>query len=199
MTIAAFELIPTDDIYSNAGEQSEAIPLADNFETIGFEHHLLLYNFGTLGFFSLGVYPVIYMVMYCCKPFICCKKRKKKIGRWLYWGALLRIIIESYLIGMVCTFLNVNHLDFRFGQIPSFDFVNHVLTLVVGAILVYFPIRAVHFMNANFSKIKQQGFIQVYGELWEGFDTSTKQFLYYWFYDYLRKVAIAFSVTIMQE
>ena len=51
--IAAFELVPTDTIYEELFDSDplSGTPVSPIFENIGFEHHLVMNNFGTLGFF----------------------------------------------------------------------------------------------------------------------------------------------------
>ena len=60
MSIAAFEAIPTDDIYAQISTV-EGVPRTGMFETIGLEHHLFLNNFGTLGFVICSL-PFIYLL-----------------------------------------------------------------------------------------------------------------------------------------
>ena len=63
MKIAAIEVIPTDLIYAYFSEV-EGIPFSSTFEELGFEHHLVLNNFGTLGFI-LAIMPLAYVLNFC--------------------------------------------------------------------------------------------------------------------------------------
>ena len=111
MQVAAFEMIPTDSIYEKFSDE-EGKPINDNFEAIGFEHHLLLNNFGTLGVFFASL-PLIYAVYYCIKPcqgIYCCRKSAKRLGKYLFWRSTLRLIIECYIIGLICCLLNAREL-----------------------------------------------------------------------------------------
>ena len=58
MRIAAIELAPTDEIYSHFSDL-KGIPASDTFEEIGFEHHLLMNNFGTMGLIFV-ILPLLY-------------------------------------------------------------------------------------------------------------------------------------------
>lgn len=60
MKIAAFEIIPTDKIYVHLSDV-KGIPFSDTFEELGFEHHLILDNFGTLGMIS-ALIPFAYLL-----------------------------------------------------------------------------------------------------------------------------------------
>ena len=58
MMIAAFEVIPTDAIYERLSSV-EGNPISSAFEQLGFEHHLIMNNFGTLGF-TFAFLPILY-------------------------------------------------------------------------------------------------------------------------------------------
>ena len=60
MTIAALEVIPTDVIYENFSVE-EPQPLSLAFEQVGLEHHLVMNNFGTLGFI-FSILPAFYVL-----------------------------------------------------------------------------------------------------------------------------------------
>lgn len=83
--IAAAELIPTDYIYLEWFKADiEGNPIETNFEDLGFEHHLLLNNFGTLGFFLLFILPVLYIVHWITDIFQgnkCCRRISIRLGK----------------------------------------------------------------------------------------------------------------------
>ena len=60
MLIASLEVIPTDTIYDKFSEV-EGSPRTSSFEQIGLEHHLVMNNFGTLGFILL-LMPFFYVL-----------------------------------------------------------------------------------------------------------------------------------------
>ena len=63
MKIAAFELLPTEYLYENIFHSNAdgGHPVNENFEKLGFGHHLLFNNFGTLGF-VLILFPFFYII-----------------------------------------------------------------------------------------------------------------------------------------
>ena len=155
MMIAAFELIPTDDIYEKLfAPIPEGKPVSENFETLGLEHHLLFHNFGTMGFFG-ALYPIFYAFYFIIKPFMCCKRCKRSLRRSLFWNALLRYIIESYLIGLLCALINLNCLELHIinEQDSNWSFFNHVATIFVVVCLALFPIWTVQFLLRNNHKV----------------------------------------------
>ena len=68
--IASFELVPTDMIYEEVfnSDPEGGIPVSPIFENIGLEHHLLMNNFGTLGFF-FALYPFFYLTYFVVVQF----------------------------------------------------------------------------------------------------------------------------------
>ena len=60
MQIAACEFIPTEMIYSLISSIVGQPPNL-SFAQVGFEHHLVMNNFGTLGFI-LGLLPLFYVL-----------------------------------------------------------------------------------------------------------------------------------------
>ena len=66
MSVAAFEAIPTETIYFELfnSDPDAGNPLKPVFEAIGFEHHLLLNNFGTLGISFFAIMPLFYMIYF---------------------------------------------------------------------------------------------------------------------------------------
>lgn len=83
MSIAAFEAIPTDDIYAKVSSV-EPEALSSRFETVGLEHFLLLNNFGTLGF-VIAMMPFLYaghwLIISRLRGIKCCRKWDRKLDK----------------------------------------------------------------------------------------------------------------------
>lgn len=200
MTIAAFDAIPTEDLYEEYFYDGEAFPINENFERSGFEHHLLLNNFGSLGIVCVGYFFLIignYIASRCCYRVKCCRKRTRALTASLYWNIPMRVIMESYTIGFICCLLNMRILDF--SRDDKWVYSNTILTLVILPVLVFFPILAGRFMYRNFHDLEDNKAIQVkYGELYEGWNMRSKWILFYWEVDYLRKALLAVVITVTQ-
>ena len=56
MKIAAFDIIPTDDIFEFIFEVEPPDPITENFGTVGFETTYFLFNLGSL-VFALFAFP----------------------------------------------------------------------------------------------------------------------------------------------
>ena len=188
MTIAAFELIPTDIIYEKLfnSDPDGGNPIDTNFADLGFEHHLLMQNFGSLGFFCAMLVPVylISFLIKCFRKYKCCGRMYKKLAKKLYWSIVLRTIIESYVIGLICCFVNALNLDF--SREDPWTFANTMLTVIVGPLLILFPVIATFYMYMNWNQLVTMEV--TYGELYHGFNIKgSKAMLIFWFTDFLRK------------
>ena len=170
MTIAAFELIPTDIIYEKLfdSDPDDGQPIDMNFSDLGFEHHLLMQNFGTLGFFSAMLIPVymISFVIRCFRKYKCCGRMYQKLAKKLYWSIVLRTIIESYVIGLICCFVNVMNLDF--SREDYWTYTNAILTVIIGTLFILFPIIATFYMFVNWNQLDSMRVS--YGELYHGYN-----------------------------
>ena len=80
MTIAAVELIPTDLFYRYLNNVKPQ-PISKSFEEVGFEHHLIMDNFGTLGFIFafLPLAYALYFLIGWCSKFKRCRRLRKKL------------------------------------------------------------------------------------------------------------------------
>ena len=149
-------MVPTDYIYEQMADIEEAIPINSTFEELGFEHHLILNNFGTLGFL-LSLLPLAYAMFWLlggCRRNSCkCYKRiMKRLNRQLYWSLILRVLIESYMIGLICSLLNVRLLDFSTQQ-NRWTFANQVITLIILPVMCLFPILSATLMITRWRKL----------------------------------------------
>ena len=156
MLVAAFESIPTDDIYASLFTVDEGRPINSNFETLGFEHHILLNNFGSLGFIVVFIILPSYPLYYIMKQFHwvrCCRKSAKRLRKYLFWGALLRILLESYVIGYICC--AVMSLELGFSHVSNWTYYNSVLTVIIFPILIVFPFISAIFMLVRWNNLRK--------------------------------------------
>ena len=150
MQIAAFELLPTDEIYEALfGADIPAEAFNDRFEIFGLEHWLLMNNLGTFGCILLFS-PVLYLLSHLigwCKAFKVCRQAKKKLELKLFWGYLLRMMIESYMITFICCLLNILQLDFSTGS--GWVLANSIITVLTMPFLALFPVFSICYMYSS--------------------------------------------------
>ena len=78
----------------------------------------------------------------------------KKLGSHLFYGSIVRIITESYIIALMSAMININSLDFSLED--GWACANTVITLITLAILTLYPIVAVVFMFSNWAKLSRR-------------------------------------------
>lgn len=197
MAIASFEALPTDMIYGWFSDV-EGEPKNDQFEKVGFEHHLILNNFGTLGFIiaCLPMVYLIYALLTYCRGFKRVKRFHNKLGISLFWGFPFRMLIESYILCLICVFLNLQKLEFTSED--KWVKANSYIAVFLATVYTLFPIGAIYFMYNNFRDLEQNLVKKKMGELYQGYNTKTRKMLIWWGAEFARKVFLATSVVFFQ-
>ena len=178
LQIASMEALPTDWIYSFFSK-IPGEPISPIFEDMGFEHHLMLNNYGTLGF-VFAMMPLLYFVhaVASFSQYQCCAKFRRNLGKKIYWGTLLRMLIEGYVIGLISCLINIRSLDFTEDQDRWTQF-NSILSVIVITLLTLFPIIAIRLLLKNFRRLGEQNMAERYGQLTIGFNFENKIVIFY--------------------
>ena len=69
--------------------------------------------------------------------------------RNIFWGALLRMIMEGYIIGLISCLCNMRELEFNSDKADNWTVANSVMTMIILPVLGLFPILASCFMLWN--------------------------------------------------
>lgn len=108
--IANFDILPTDDLFAKIFDFPDEGGFNLNFESIDIGSYYAIENLGTV-FLIFNIYvvlSVIQLVGYIFSERVrCCRKVSKKISGFLYWGGILRLLMEGYLETLLCTMLNL--------------------------------------------------------------------------------------------
>ena len=168
MTIAAFEFLPVDEIYGDLFE-IEGKSFSGKFEELGMDHHLTMNNLGTLGFVMVLLIPLcfIHKIISYCKAIRCCRKSAQRLGGILYYGTVLRLIMESFVIGFLATLINLQGIDF--SNEDKWTFANAIITCILFPIFLLFPLFATLFMLGNWDMLNTQHIKPSFGEIYDGF------------------------------
>jgi len=94
MKIAAFDIIPTDELFGYMFNTEPPDAITENFDTVGFSTTYFLYNLGSLTFalFSFPIFVIISQILkrcYGCKPLL---RQAIKIERSIYWNSTILIL-----------------------------------------------------------------------------------------------------------
>ena len=143
--------------------------LNDRYEMLGLEHWLILNNLGTFGFilFVSSLLYLIYYLLALCTRFKVNRRARKKLEPKLFWGFLLRMVIEGYIITLICCLINFRRLDFSYDS--GWIFMNSVITVVTMPILLFFPIFSGCYMFSEFKNLNEAFCKERFGELYAAY------------------------------
>lgn len=192
MEIAAFDAIPTEQIYDELVGVDFGEAITANFETVGLESSYIINNLGSLGLVIM-LYPLLYLLYYVSAYCRCCKfvrKRRKSLHRNLFWGALFRLVIESYLIGLLCCAINYRLVGYSVDS--PWDQANAAFCTLLAVVYLSFPLYVMCFLSKNWNQLQTKSSIQVsHGELIQNLNLkTTKHVIWHVRMDYLRKIAL---------
>ena len=109
MTIASFDLLPTDTFYNEYfPSMAPTTAINANFQAIGFNSMYFNYNIGSL-IISFLAFPVLALVTLILKPlrrFKCCNWLYLQIAGRIYWNSTIKTISSSYTVIVMCVCIN---------------------------------------------------------------------------------------------
>ena len=94
--------------------------------------------------------------------------------------------------------LNLSQLEFSSGD-TAWESFNEFMTLVCLTLVVLFPLLSVRFMIQKWDQLKSKGTKKLYGELYEGYESSGNSFILQWFSEHLRKFALVVVVVFTTQ
>lgn len=201
MEIAAFDYYDTTDVVHEVFDAPPTEPIDEDFEALGFESEYLLVNIGSLvlPWLMQAVFLVILLLIVCCG----CKsdlayKLHRRIFRFIFWGANITLVNESYMVVIVCLLINVQNLDFSTKGLSAMSAICLAFLVLYTIIPALFLFRICRNHKENNGKLKLQEpkWRAMYGAFY--LDLSLKSgrkiFLHPGFF-LLRRFLIAVAVT----
>ena len=161
----------------------------------------LLLNFGSLGM-VLMMYPLLYIYQFLiafCSFSDRCRRHRRKLGDNLYWGALLRLLIESYMIGILGCFLNIEIISFDSANSSTWQILNAYFTVLMTFVFGIFPIATIGYMAVNFKALGIKKVKQQFGEFYEGLVVESRGIIGFIMAEYLRKISLALIIVFYQD
>lgn len=197
MQIAAFDIIPTDNLFNFLFDVEPPEPLNSNFEVVGFETLYFLHNLGSLCF-PIFAFPILVVVNLVLKIYRGNKKfanASRKIEGHIYWNTTIRVLLEAYTIMIVCAFINTTALEFTsYGTVIMSC--SACFFLAVCTVLPFFQF---FYLNKNFHRLEDHEFEHRVGSLYEGMRLDTKKMLYYNFWFLFRRLMLGYLVVYARE
>ena len=171
--IANFDVLPTDALFAEIFDFPEDGSFNMNFETTGLESYYAIENLGTV-FLIFNIYVVLsilQLIGYCFKNKVkWCKKMSKKIGKFLYWGGILRLLMEGFLETIICTMLNLRVMSKEWDNVTiaySIQF-----SVVMTLLLVLLPVWSTIFYWKNRNKWEDDDWDEKWGAPLEGLEKA---------------------------
>ena len=112
------------------------------------------------------------------------------MNRMLYYGYLLRLIIESYIIGWLCCLINFASMDLS-EEADGWTRLNEVITIFAGILYIMFPVVGTVILLANFKHLKEDYIHVKYGEMMLGLSLEHRSSVAYWATNLVRRAFLA--------
>ena len=90
-------------------------------------------------------------------------RRSKNLDKSIYWGSLITLMNESYIIIVVCVFLNIKIFSMENSGLK----VMSTLCAIFLSFSVLLPTIFINRLNANFKKLSSKKLTEKYGPLYE--------------------------------
>ena len=171
MQIAAFDVVEMDNYYNRMTGQSTAA-LSFNFQLIGYDSMWLINNLGTLGLI-FSFFPLIYLIPALLAPFSALRhlrKTREKLMRTFYWSSPIRLLLESYILIVICSLINARWLKWK----SNWDKLNTCLTFffVIAALIVPFVVSK--WLKKYRHMLDKKDFKSRFGSMYADMRTDTK-------------------------
>jgi len=173
--------------------------LTDNFDSVGFSTTLFFNNMGSL-IFALVMSPLLAIVakiLFLFKQYPKLIRRAKKIEKGIYWNNTIRVLLESYIVMVVCCSIQSTNYEFSSGSWGKI--VYSCVAIFYSAVCLILPFFQAIFCYKNFDKLDDEKFERKWGVLWEGMRIDDKGFIAYNFVFLIRRLWLGLSVVFSRD
>ena len=202
MQIAAFDVYEFGDIIHELMMIDPTDPINENYEKLGFQSQYFLVNMGTILVFvltyilSLIVSPIISLFSYgrcSCKWM---KKITKRLNNKIFWGSLIVLMNESYMIVIVCVLINIRVLSMDSAGLK----VMSILCVFFLFLTVILPSIFLMTLYKDFKNLESKAMQRKYGVLYQDLKLKNgKKILMLPGFFLFRRVMLAISVVFAGE
>ena len=199
--IAAFDFLPTDDIFDWFFVFKSSEPVTARFEALGYETKYFVKNMGTV--FIVGVIFAILLpltlFLYVLNAIVNISVTEK-VANWMYrmvcWNPILRFLIESYIFIAISCCINLT--EFTFGD--SGSRASSISTVVGMILIILLPFFVLYVMHTKFAKLKNKQVKSKFGAIYESLDLDKGRavILVRLFY-FARRLMISFTVIFLKD
>ena len=192
--IATFDVIPVDimnKIFFGYTDTSKGE--GGRYEEVGIESTSFISNSGTL---LLGVIGWILasITYFALRLFSEKFRRVQRFKKWLvnqiFFGMILRILLESYIEFLMAALIGVNNLSWN----NSGEVIASLLAIINVDFFILLPALTYFMIVKNEYRIDDKRFVKRFGALYEDFKTDSHQALLYNYYFLVRRLLYAISL-----
>ena len=198
MKIAAFDVIRTDGLYDQILDLPHTEPLTPNFEAVGFESLLLLYNLGSISLIALALLLTmigVHVLTYVPTRFHRIHNFANKLEKALYWNSFIRIMTESFMVVLICCMINTSHLSW----LSVSEAINSTLVILIFGFVIGFTCWLLYTINRYFYQLENVTFKSRYGTAYEGLNFKQgKLLLAHIFMFYLRRALLGWCAVYIR-
>ena len=164
MQIAAFDVYDFADIIHDGMDIPPTEPFAPSFEAVGFESEYLLVNMGSL------MVPWLVIALLMALAFLinkcnceCTQKLQRSIAKFLFWGPIITLINESYMIVITCLLINLQSVSFA---TPGLAVMSSLCIAFIG-IYTILPAIFIFRICLNRNKLHEHTWKNTYGNYYK--------------------------------
>lgn len=200
MNIAAVDIFETGDIIHAMMSIEPTDAVDENFGSLGFESKYFLVNLG-----SMVVFVIFYILGLIISPIlsICSfgrfkgiKKLRNKLNRKIFWGTLIVLMNESYMVIIVCLLINIKILSTASAGLQAMS----IMCVTLLFLSVFLPAFFLTKLYRDFEELETKDMKLKYGALYEDLrlDIGRKVLFQPGFF-LLRRALLAVSVCFAGE
>jgi hypothetical protein len=159
ITVATFDILPTDTYFPIIFNLPETKPINERFEDVDYGSTILLVNLGTL--FVVAVGMAINYLLYLCSSGCegkYCTKFNLWLVRGLFWTGIIDFCMESYIELAFAVFINAYNMIWTSWGC----YLSNIMMIPFSAIVVGFPIWLAVFLTMNYYDLHYKHFLVKY-------------------------------------
>jgi hypothetical protein len=146
---------------------------------------------------------VIYLVIACfTKKCQCADNCHTKHHKALFWGTLIRLMLEGYLELSLSVFVSLKNMSWEYEGYSVLY--NNVFSIIVTVMLVSMPMMIYGFYMCNVDEMEEEEFKVRYGNIYDGLVLDKNPFkrrraLFYPFWFVTRRLIMALMVIFLEK
>ena len=193
-----FDMIPTEQLEESTFYKPEEEPYSTNMSMFGFESKLLVANAG-IGLWMIFWFLLLIIVFALFYKIPFCRRR---LGKYLFWNTLVRLLTEVYLEMLMLAALNLRTVEWS----SAFSYVSYSNSISIAIILalITIPIILTFYYFRRREDWSSPTFEDKHGALFEGIRMNTRlvsrqAVIFYIMSYFLRRVIFVIALFLFEN